>query len=327
MKTRILIGVSLIVVIVAMANLFPGHAQQAAEPVQPAGNGAPPLSNPLKVALLKWYPANVVPTTFNVGSQPYGLAFDGANLWVANSGDNTVTKLRTSDGETLGTFPAGNSPQGIAFDGANVWVTDFFGNTVTELRCSDGKTLGTFNVGRSPYYPAFDGANIWVPNGGDGTVTKLRASDGKNLGTFNTGGSIAVAFDGTYVWVSTHATSVVRLRQDGSNAGTFAVGRGPLGIAYDGANIWVANNADGTVTKLRASDGATLGTFTVPGGTPYAIAFDGVNIYVTSGVAVLKLRDSDGKVLGHYNISPTWIAFDGANMWTASTAFNFITKF
>jgi len=27
------------------------------------------------------------------GSGPYGIAFDGANIWVANYGSNNVTKL------------------------------------------------------------------------------------------------------------------------------------------------------------------------------------------------------------------------------------------
>src|SRR5580704_1805042 len=107
MKARIVIGVSLIVVVLAMANLFPSHARQAAEPAQPAGNGAPPLSNPLKVALLKWYNANTVPTEFPVGKEPEGVAFDGANIWTANFGDGTVSKLRASDGAVLGTYTVG----------------------------------------------------------------------------------------------------------------------------------------------------------------------------------------------------------------------------
>jgi DNA-binding beta-propeller fold protein YncE len=48
--------------------------------------------------------------TFNVGDFPYGVAFDGANIWVANSGSDTVTKLRASDGEVQGTFNVGESP-------------------------------------------------------------------------------------------------------------------------------------------------------------------------------------------------------------------------
>src|SRR5271169_2731212 len=131
MKTRIVIGVSLIVVVLAMANLFVSHAQQAAgmPAPRPAGSGAPPLSNPLKVALLKWYPGNLT-TGFKVGVNPYGLAFDGANIWSANNGDNSVTKLRTSDGQVLGKFPVGNAPFGVTFDGANIWVTNSGDNSV-----------------------------------------------------------------------------------------------------------------------------------------------------------------------------------------------------
>jgi DNA-binding beta-propeller fold protein YncE len=31
--------------------------------------------------------------TFGVGANPYGLAFDGAYIWVANSGSSNVSKL------------------------------------------------------------------------------------------------------------------------------------------------------------------------------------------------------------------------------------------
>jgi hypothetical protein len=43
-----------------------------------------------KVALKKWYVANQV-TTFLTGpfSLPLGIQFDGANIWVTNSHDNT----------------------------------------------------------------------------------------------------------------------------------------------------------------------------------------------------------------------------------------------
>ena len=76
--------------------------------------------NPKAVAILRWYPANVA-TSFGVG-QPWGVAFDGANVWVTNQASNTVSKLRASDGATLGTFTVAPTPTGIAFDGANIWV-------------------------------------------------------------------------------------------------------------------------------------------------------------------------------------------------------------
>ena len=71
--------------------------------------------------------------TFGVGTGPWGVAFDGANIWVTNGGSNNVTKLRASDGMLLGTFNAGAAPVGVAFDGANIWVTSFDGNIVSKL--------------------------------------------------------------------------------------------------------------------------------------------------------------------------------------------------
>jgi outer membrane protein assembly factor BamB len=92
-----------------------------------------------------------------------GLAFDGANVWVANGGSNNVTKLRASDGKNLGTFTVGTAPNAVAFDGANVWITNVTDGTVTKLRASDGKTLGTFSDGGvGGFGIAFDGVNMWI---------------------------------------------------------------------------------------------------------------------------------------------------------------------
>ncbi len=89
----------------------------------------------------------------------------------------------------------------------------------------------------------------------------------------------------------------------------------------------MANHADGTVTKLRASDGTVLGTFSAPG-SPYGVVFDGTNIWVTSGDGFVdQFRVSDGTLLQAIFVGgPTGIAFDGANIWVASTGFNQVSK-
>ena len=66
--------------------------------------------------------------TFAAGGWPWGVAFDGADIWVANNGDVTVMKYRASDGFNQGTFASGSSPSGVAFDGANIWVANEFGS-------------------------------------------------------------------------------------------------------------------------------------------------------------------------------------------------------
>ncbi len=160
MKNRAVLALSLFAVFIAVANFFPTHAQKMVARTQTgAGNGAPPLSNPLEVALLKWYKGNTVPITFPVGSQPYGIAFDGQNIWVASFG-GTITELRANDGAVLGSFSTGVEPYGVTFDGANIWVSNVASGNVTKLRASDGKNLGTFSIGPNPGWMAFDGGTF-----------------------------------------------------------------------------------------------------------------------------------------------------------------------
>ena len=41
-------------------------------------------------------------------------------------------------------------PEAAAFDGTYVWVATQFNNTITRIRASDGAIAGTFAVGKRP---------------------------------------------------------------------------------------------------------------------------------------------------------------------------------
>ncbi len=110
--------------------------------------------------------------TYAVGTRPFGLAFDGTHIWVANGSGNSVTKLRASDGAAVGTYAVGGGPAAIAFDGTFIWVANFDGNSVTKLQASDGSLMGTYTVGVNPYGIAFDGTHIWTANESSNTVSK-----------------------------------------------------------------------------------------------------------------------------------------------------------
>jgi hypothetical protein len=74
----------------------------------------------------------------------------------------------------------------------------------------------------------------------------------------------------------------------------------------------------GTITELRASDGAVLGTFSDTSG-PDGVAFDGANVWFSGG-SLLELRASDGKPLFDTGVpgnTSTGIAFDGTNIWVS----------
>ena len=67
------------------------------------------------------------------GTNPHGAAFDGRNIWVANSGSNTITKLRADLGSIVGTYPVGTLPEAVIFDGINIWVSNSGSNSLTRF--------------------------------------------------------------------------------------------------------------------------------------------------------------------------------------------------
>ncbi|MEJ2598547.1 MAG: YncE family protein [Anaerolineales bacterium] len=288
--------------------------------------------NPKQIALLRWYPSIRTSISFTVGTSPSGIAFDGANMWVTNYGDGTVSVLRASDGANVMTPNVGAYPWGIAYDGVNMWVANGGAATVSVLRASDGTPVMTPNVGNGPQNIAFDGTNMWVTNINDDSVSVLRASDGSHVMTVNTGSTpIGIAFDGANMWVTNindNTVSVLRA-SDGANVMTVNTGSLPYGIAFDGANMWVVTGGDDTVSVLRASDGANLLTPNV-GAHPFAIAFDGANMWVANvnDSTVSVLRASDGQLVTTVDvgISPVAIAFDGANMWVANQGSRTVSK-
>jgi DNA-binding beta-propeller fold protein YncE len=67
---------------------------------------------------------------FQVGSNPGGIAFDGANMWVLNNISN-LSELSPT-GATIGGFDT-STGVGIAFDGTHMWVPISGNDSVIEL--------------------------------------------------------------------------------------------------------------------------------------------------------------------------------------------------
>jgi DNA-binding beta-propeller fold protein YncE len=173
----------------------------------------------------------------------------------------------------------------------------------------------------------FDGFYIWATNGSN--VTKVDPS-GTIVGSFLAGAYVpAIVCDGAYLWAADSLSNkAVKLDLNGNIVGTFSTGPYPIAITFDGTNIWTANNGDGTVTELRASDGAQVGTFAAVY-SPNAIGFDGTNIVVFGGTGLARVRASDGTLLDTTNIAGRTIyglAFDGVNFWGADDT-NKISKY
>src|SRR5262249_29185642 len=106
--------------------------------------------NPNQVAMLHWFDANASFPSLTLGTSPHGVAFDGTNIWVANTGSNTLTKIiAATGGATTVTLTGLLGPTGIAYDpNANaIWVTDAGSNKVTKINASTNAISGSITVG------------------------------------------------------------------------------------------------------------------------------------------------------------------------------------
>ena len=239
------------------------------------------------------------------------LAFASANvvstpnIWIANSNDNSVTKLSSSGG-LVGTYSVGHFPFGVAVDASgNVWVTNANSNSVTKLS-SSGVVVGTYSVGSNPNKVAVDASgNVWIANFYSNSVTKLSSSGGL-VGTYSVGtGPTGIAVDASgNVWVINYGSnSVTKLSSSGVVVGTYSVGTGPQGVAVDASgNVWIANTNSNSVTKLSSS-GGLVGTYSV-GSNPNGVAVDASgNVWIANSIDnnVTKLSSSGGLV-GTYSV-------------------------
>jgi DNA-binding beta-propeller fold protein YncE len=166
-----------------------------------ANNSGASVSIVTPGAAIPW----TVTTAASGFTNPWGLEFDGSNVWVADAGAGRVFEL-DANGAILQTVTVGLSPRYLVFDGSNMWAPNTGDNTISVFRVSNGTVLQTLtgNGMSQPQGPAFDGERILVANSGNDSVSLWKAADLAPLGNFPTGPAAPIysASDGIHFWVS-----------------------------------------------------------------------------------------------------------------------------
>jgi sugar lactone lactonase YvrE len=292
---------------------------------------------------------------------PSGIAVDGlGNLYVADTGNNTIRKITSSGvvttfagqagagGTSDGIGPASsfNAPSGLAFDSfGNLYVADSGNNTIREITpngavttlaglagtpgSADGAVAtATFN---SPSGVAVDGSgNVYVADSGNNTIRELVPSAGT---------------------VSTLA-GTAGVPGDADGTGPLASFNLPTGIAVDNSgNVFVADSDNETIREVSPSGLVTTlaGAAGLPGSSdgtgsaarfnaPMGLAASAGNLYVadsanntiraalaSGAVSTVAGTGSSGYVDGTASqarfLSPTGVAVDaGGNVYVADPA-------
>ena len=217
-----------------------------------------------------------------VGTNPTGMAFDGRYIWVTNKGNNpgnlsrvdvlhrtsTPIALQSCDQPISIAFvssDSGNLANGLS---SSLWVVcNAQPEEVQELNSSGGFVgmVQQVDIGGSPDCNniAFDGRQyIWVPTAIGPAGKEVLGIDTTNLSVTHIAlpsltSPIAVAFDGTYIWVADGGSPNVAkmLPSAGALVTYYPTGAGYASFdAFDGGNMWVStptpNGVGYTVSKM-----------------------------------------------------------------------------
>jgi hypothetical protein len=272
-----------------------------------------------------------------VGANPESVQSDGADLWVANAGANTVSRIRASDGKLLETWTGANSAVAVLCALGKVFVTGE--ETPAKLYSIDpSQPFGPVNtvtssLGTSPEGIAFDGQKIWTANlSGSVNIVSLNPTAVTTVSAGFTS-LTGIVYDGANMWVTDSLGNMTagKLHKLDSNGGIIAsvdVGITPRRPAFDGTNIWVPNFlVPSSVTVVRASTVTSIATLTGNGVFgPAAVAFDGERILVTNQSAntVSLWQASDLTPIGTFSTGagtvPVGVCSDGINFWITFTS-------
>jgi hypothetical protein len=285
-------------------------------------------------------------------AEPSGIASDGAHLWIANLGGDSLTEVNVADGSFVrnlhGAAYSLGAPAAVLFDGAHIWVANYTANTLTEINAANGafiRTAGGASLS-GPVALAFDGKHIWVASQNNNAVVEFRASDGSLVNSYSGAayrfsGPHSLAFDGTHIWVANYANASVTVLNAGD--GSFVKNLTGAGFNFSGPDsiiftkvsqaegvgvIWVANGGDNSITELTTF-GAVIARLTASAygfSLPEGLAYDGTNIWVANftGNSVTEVnaasdqwvRTADG---GTFGLDlPDQIVIAGSRPWVIS---------
>jgi YVTN family beta-propeller protein len=217
-----------------------------------------------------------------VGSQPRGVAVESRGLYayVANFGDDTVSRVNTLNWAVTATYDVGDGPWGVAavYDEVDatvkVYVSNHEADSVSII--SNGGVEEIENIGDGPLGVALtpDGRYLYVALYNADQVAIIDTDSLSVVKTLTVGNApwgVAVGVEGAYVFVTNSGSNTVSLIDTGTQtvSATYSTGGQPFGVAApsNGIYAYVVNHAGNSLTKITPASAAvqTIGAGEIDG--------------------------------------------------------------
>ncbi len=205
-------------------------------------------------------------------------------IYVANSGNGTVSVIDYSTNAVLGSLPVGGEPVDVAItpDGRYAWVVDGAGGSVSVIDTKTKSVVqGPIAVGKAPRGIAItpNGGRAYVTNSGDDTVTVLDTGTfgpvGKPIPVGKEPDGVAISPDGGSAFVAQRGGGIAVIdTNSGEVVETIDDSFGPSRIAItpNGSRGFVTNHLADTVTAFSPAGRSVIGSAIDVGNEPTGIA-------------------------------------------------------
>jgi len=261
---------------------------------------------------------------YAVGRGPSTLAAGGGSVWVANTGDRTVSRIDRARDQTV-TIPVEEDPADIGFGAGSLWVTDRTG-AVLQISPSANRVVRRIAAGNAPSGIVAGYGALWVASEADRSIARVDLRRGAVTQKIDLGANpMALAAGGGAVWVtSEEGGTVFRIEpRSGTVVSTIGVGHGPVDVAVGAGAVWVANRQDATVSRIDPATGAVTDTVRV-GRDPSALAVGEGGVWVANRIdgTVSRIDPVTRRTAKTIAVksSPSAIAVADGSVWTAALA-------
>jgi YVTN family beta-propeller protein len=275
-----------------------------------------------------------VAATVKVGSEPLAIDVGEGAVWVANSGDDTVTEIDPRTGRSGRPIRVGDRPAGIEAAAGSVWVTNSGSDTVSRLDPTNGQSRGEIPVGLRPAAVRVGLGFAWVANVDGGTVARIAPSRGPagvqliRVGSAPSG----VAIGHNSVWVANSGDGTVsRIARTGEVVGDpIAVGNRPRGVAAGSDFVWVANALDGSLSRIEPFRSAVSGEAIKVGSLPAQVAVGEGAVWVANerDDTVSRIDPASGDVTDTIDVGaqPRGIVVGDGSVWVTNSGDGTVTR-
>jgi YVTN family beta-propeller protein len=101
-----------------------------------------------------------------VGKDPVAIAAGANSLWVANSGDDTVSRIELTTPRqptpSVTPIPVGEGPVDVAFGEGALWVANSLDHSVSRIDPGTNEVVATIDIGAEPVHLAAGEGAVWV---------------------------------------------------------------------------------------------------------------------------------------------------------------------